>query len=56
MQPARQDADPQITAELIQLRKQVAAQDKKLASLDALDWDNLSPKKAFDLLWDLKNK
>lgn len=40
--------------ELVTLRTEVAQLKKQLEELKSLDFDNLSPKKAFDLLWSLK--
>jgi DNA mismatch repair protein MutS len=40
--------------ELEMLRSQIADLQKQLSELKSLDFDNLSPKKAFDLLWQFK--
>lgn len=40
--------------EVLMLRKQLNALHKKYKQLDCLDYDTLSPKKAFDILWDWK--
>lgn len=48
--PATQQPHP----ELATLRTEVAQLKKQLEELKTLDFDNLSPKKAFDLLWRFK--
>lgn len=44
----------QVDYEKEQLRAAVKIQAKKLELLESLDYENLSPKKAFDILWRLK--
>ncbi len=41
--------------EVFQLRMQIRDYEEQLEKLKKIDYDNLSPKKAFDLLWDLKD-
>lgn len=41
---------------LEKLQKKIEMQDEKLATLETLDWDDLSPRKAFDLLWKIREK
>ena len=36
------------------LREQVAMANKRMSKLDEIDFDNRSPRMAFDLLWSLR--
>ncbi|MFT6765211.1 MAG: DNA mismatch repair protein MutS [Alteromonas naphthalenivorans] len=42
-------------SELLKLRSEITNLKKQLDGLKSLDFDNLSPKKAFDLLWQFKD-
>lgn len=53
IQPATVE-QTQLENKVYELEQQLAQQHKKLEQLQMLDYDNLSPKKAFDLLWNLK--
>lgn len=45
------DAYVQLSSEVERLRLQVARQNEQLTLLQQIDFDDLSPKKAFDILW-----
>lgn len=53
-QPSFVPAQKESNQELLALRTELAALKKQLEELKSLDFDNLSPKKAFDLLWSFK--
>jgi hypothetical protein len=38
------------------LQKRVEVQGEKLAKLETIEWEDLSPRKAFDLLWEIKER
>jgi len=54
--PAISDGTKQekMLQEIEQLRMQLSQQNKAFNKIQNIDYDDLSPKKAFDLLWDLK--
>ena len=53
-QPVFVPAQKESSTELVALRSEVTQLKKQLEELKSLDFDNLSPKKAFDLLWRFK--
>jgi len=44
----------ELMAEIVRLREQIQQQEGAMEKLKKVDYDDLSPKKAFDLLWELK--
>jgi len=52
--PAHSTKSLGVDAELAHLRQELQAQSRLLEKLKSIDYDDLSPKKAFDLLWELK--
>ena len=53
--PARMpDASVALKRQIASLEDQLAQKRKKLAALNRIDYDNLSPKAAFDILWKMR--
>ena len=50
------EENKQLKQEVMQVKKTLEMQKDLLQVLSAVDYNELSPKKAFDLLWDLKEK
>lgn len=49
------DASEQLHRQLKVIQGQLDSAHARLAALESIDYDNLSPKQAFDILWKLKN-
>ena len=45
-----------LRAKILHLERQIREQEVRLRKLRTVDYDDLSPKKAFDLLWELKER
>ena len=54
--PPMDQSDGGARREMIDLREQLAAAQQRIKVLDDLDYDDLSPRKAFDLVWRLRDQ